>query len=123
MSEIKQNKQAGKTTYSGRRRDTTRKSGYKSHEEATGGKFKIEDCEEYTLKKGETLEITFSFPVTTDNYHFGFGLYYRVNASHTTSTSASGKQFLAVKLVKSCPCRPIQISSTSCKLAEANKYC
>ena len=96
MSEIKQNKQAGKTAYSGRRRDTTRKSGYKSHEEATGGKFKIEDCEEYILKKGETLEFIFSFPTTTDNHYFGFGLYYRVNASHTTTTSASGKEFLAV---------------------------
>lgn len=98
MSELKarQNKQAGKTAYSGRRRDTTRKSGYKSHEEATGGKFKIQDSEEYALKKGEVLELTFSLPTAPDKHYFGFGLYYRVNGAHKTSTSVTGKEFLAI---------------------------
>lgn len=93
---IKQNKQAGKTAYSGRRRDTTRKSGYKSHKEATGGKFKVEDCEEYTLQKGEILEFSFSFPTTEDKHYFGFGIYYRVNGLHITTTSAIGKAFLPI---------------------------
>ena len=38
IDKIKLNKLAGKTSYSGRRRPSTKKSGYKSHTDATGGK-------------------------------------------------------------------------------------
>lgn len=93
---IKQNKQAGKTTYSGRRRDTTRKSGYTSHENATGGKFKINECEEYSLFQGESLEFVFSFPKYDALCYFGFGLYFRVDGEHITKSTANGKNFLPI---------------------------
>ena len=39
------NKLPGKTQFSGRRRTTTRTSGFKSHPDSTGGELKIEEVE------------------------------------------------------------------------------
>jgi len=52
----------GKTQFSGRRRITTRKSGFNSHPDATGGEFKIEQVPTYKLARGETLKIEFTVP-------------------------------------------------------------
>lgn len=91
IDKIPSNKLPGKTTYSGRRRDTKRKSGFKSHADATGGKFSYESTNRYSLKKGECLEITFSFPSLLDDQYFGFGVYFLVNGTHSTSHNFSVK--------------------------------
>lgn len=90
-SEIKLNKQAGKTEYSGRRRSATRKSGYKSHEEATGGKYHEANTLLYKLRKGESLTLRFHFKTSAGSEYYGFGAYYRVEGAHSISTSATGK--------------------------------
>ena len=58
MRVTKQNKKPGKTGYSVKRRQTTRESGYHSHKNATGGKYKKLETITY---KGD-LEIIFNFP-------------------------------------------------------------
>lgn len=52
----------GKTEFSGRRRITTRKSGFKSHPNATGGEFKSESVPTYRLLPSETLILSFVVP-------------------------------------------------------------
>ncbi len=62
MAEEAGGKLPGKTQFSGRRRITTRKSGFNSHPDATGGEFKIEKVPSYKLAKDEVLKITFTVP-------------------------------------------------------------
>ncbi len=52
----------GKTQYSGRRRTTTRTSGFKSHPHTTGGEFKIEEVPAYVLSQGDSVVIDFTIP-------------------------------------------------------------
>lgn len=52
----------GKTQFSGRRRITTRKSGFNSHPDATGGEFKVEQVPTYNLRSGESLVVEFTVP-------------------------------------------------------------
>lgn len=63
----------GKTVYSGRRRPTTRKSGYKSHPESTGGEFKILAIPTYGLKAGQQLSVLFQLPEHLEGEFVGFG--------------------------------------------------
>jgi hypothetical protein len=91
IEKIKQNKLPGKTSYSGRRRDATKKSGYKSHSDATGGRFVEEQTKRYALKSGETLEITFTLPQENPTQFFGFGVFYRVEGSHKIETNFAVK--------------------------------
>ena len=76
-SEIKQQKRAGKALYSGRRRTTTRKSGFKSHSNATGGRFDAEAPDLTCLSENGTLEIEFHLPNVSDGKFSGFGFYFR----------------------------------------------
>ena len=52
----------GKTQYSGRRRITTRKSGFKSHPDSTGGEFKVEEVPALSLNAGEIIQVTYTVP-------------------------------------------------------------
>lgn len=52
----------GKTQFSGRRRITTRKSGFNSYPDATGGEFKVEGVPPYKLSSGESLVMEFTVP-------------------------------------------------------------
>ena len=56
------NKLPGKTEFSGRRRNKTRTSGFKSHPEATGGEVKILNVEAFIVAKGESVIIDFIIP-------------------------------------------------------------
>lgn len=91
IEKIKQNKLPGKTSYSGRRRDATRKSGYKSHSDATGGRFVEEQTKRYALKAGDTLEITFTLPEVNPTQFFGFGVFYRIEGSHKIESNFAVK--------------------------------
>ena len=71
--EFEQNKLPGKTQYSGRRRTTTRKSGYKTHPETTGGEFRTVCIESTFLKKGRSKEISVRLPQQSKREFVGFG--------------------------------------------------
>lgn len=63
----------GKTTYSGIRRSTTRKSGFKSHPDATGGEYKCDRAKGHIVIAGTPLKITFTIPTANKNVYAGFG--------------------------------------------------
>ena len=71
---MKLNKRYGKTKYSGRRRTVTRKSGFKSHPNATGGFYKLDKCMTFTDS------ISLDFEVHSKNKeekYAGYGFYFR----------------------------------------------
>ena len=84
---LKSIKQAGKTAYSGRRRTATKKSGFKSHSDATGGHYLITDSFEYKLKKGEVLELMFLLPAPNETQFQGFGFYFKVDGAHAIQSN------------------------------------
>ncbi len=63
----------GKTTYSGRRRITTRKSGFKSHPDSTGGEVQILDVDTFTIPAGERLTVEFKIPTHNTDSLVGYG--------------------------------------------------
>ena len=83
IDKIKLNKLAGKTSYSGRRRPSTKKSGYKSHTDATGGKFTRVDTHKYKLLKNEILNLKFILPLDKKAKFLGFGIYFKVDNKYT----------------------------------------
>jgi len=74
----------GKTQFSGRRRITTRKSGFNSHPDATGAEFKIEQVPTYTLARGETLQIKLTIPNKLSGIS-AFGGWYTADGQVQTS--------------------------------------
>ena len=70
------NKLPGKTVFSGRRRTATRRAGFKSHPDSTGGQFKIEKVRTWQVKAGEQLLLTFHVPATDAEHFAGFGVWY-----------------------------------------------
>ncbi len=52
----------GKTEFSGRRRNATRKSGHRSHPEATGGEFRSIQEPVFVVRAGDVLELVFTSP-------------------------------------------------------------
>lgn len=66
----------GKTLYSGRRRSVTRRSGFKAHEGATGGEYRVDDVASVKLKAGDRLELTFEFPEIPPGALAGFGFWF-----------------------------------------------
>ncbi|MDC7707263.1 hypothetical protein [Vogesella indigofera] len=52
----------GKTQYSGRRRTATRRSGFKSHPDSTGGEFKVSQERTIHLEAGDSIVVSFFVP-------------------------------------------------------------
>lgn len=52
----------GKTKYSGRRRTATRRAGFNSHPDSTGGEFKVSQQRTIHLEAGESIVINFLIP-------------------------------------------------------------
>ena len=77
--DFKLQKRAGKAEFSGRRRTATRKSGFQSHEEATGGKFSKSEVSVYQITATESLSILFELPPHSGEVFAGFGFYFRAN--------------------------------------------
>jgi hypothetical protein len=67
----------GKTAYSGRRRTTTRRSGFVSHPESTGGECKFEQADRVFLHGDTQLTFEFNIPEPTKKIYAGFGGYFR----------------------------------------------
>ena len=91
---FKQQKRSGKAEFSGRRRNTTRKSGYKSHQNSTGGKYKIDNATVYKIPANHRLKINFKFPNIEIDKFSGFGIYFRANKTlELSSNHNSFKKF------------------------------
>ncbi|MEF1191533.1 hypothetical protein QTO04_19985, partial [Vibrio parahaemolyticus] len=73
------NKLPGKTEFAGRRRTTTRTSGFKSHPDSTGGELKIEEVESILVPKGENVTITFQIPDHNPGDIVAFGGWFSCN--------------------------------------------
>lgn len=90
------NKLPGKTTYSGRRRSATRRAGFNSHPDSTGGEFRIEEESTLRVEAGEVLALVFEVPATDEEHFVGFGAWFIAPA------------FVAVT-VEGCPA-PVELS-------------
>lgn len=66
----------GKTQYSGRRRTTTRKSGFTSHADSTGGELKVEKVDSYLLAPGEAIKINFLIEDVHEDELVAYGGWY-----------------------------------------------
>ena len=71
----------GKTAYAGRRRPMTRKSGFKVHDETSGGEFERVQVKTFSLKKGQTLAVRFKLPPHKAKDFLGFGGWFRSEKS------------------------------------------
>lgn len=94
--DFKLQKRAGKAVYSGRRRTATRRSGFVSHEAATGGKIRTEAADVYLLAASTPLALTFEIPEPVDGGFRGFGFYFRSSADvrlHSDAPWFSGKTY------------------------------
>lgn len=63
----------GKSQFSGRRRTATRKSGYHSHPDATGGEFRQDQAPSFRVGRGDLLELVFSIPAYPAGSFVAFG--------------------------------------------------
>jgi hypothetical protein len=70
-------KRPGKSQWAGRRRPTTRTSGYSSNPEATGSEFRSVAVGGWQLEAGSSIEIQFRLPPTPEGTMVGFGGWYR----------------------------------------------
>ncbi|WP_417809638.1 hypothetical protein [Thioclava sp.] len=77
---FKLQKRAGKAEYSGRRRSATRLSGFKSHDEATGGKLQRVDALVFKASPDTPLELSFLMPDIDPERFAAFGFYFRANS-------------------------------------------
>ena len=69
----------GKTVYSGRRRPTTRKSGFSSSPNTTGGEWKTENTDNVHVRKEYQLEFQFNIPKHVKGSWIGFGGWFCVS--------------------------------------------
>jgi hypothetical protein len=67
----------GKTVYSGRRRTVTRRSGFQSHPDSTGGELKRVEVERILLRKKNSVTITLNIPDPDRELYAGFGGYFK----------------------------------------------
>lgn len=63
----------GKTEWSGRRRPTTRRSGFKAHEDATGGEFRKLAIPTVAIDAGTPLVVSFALPRHSEDSLLAFG--------------------------------------------------
>ncbi|WP_156105225.1 hypothetical protein [Litchfieldella xinjiangensis] len=90
MDALNLGKLPGKTQYAGRRRSTTRRSGFNSHPDSTGGEFKVDQVPALRLKKGEVFEITLYMPGHMPGDFLGFGGWFQADQSTEVVISAPG---------------------------------
>ena len=69
----------GKTAYFGRRRPMTRSSGFKTHEETTGGEFERVEVPAYHVRRGHRLNVVFDLPLGHPAELAGFGGWFRTD--------------------------------------------
>ena len=85
----------GKQEWSGRRRTTTRVSGYHSHKDATGGHYAVEGINQcYWLEKGEKMSLIFDVDEAIG--WSGFGGYFWYQGEISVSLSGLQKKTLKI---------------------------
>lgn len=97
MKEFDENKLPGKTKYSGRRRPTTRKSGFKVHAETSGGEFKTIQVTPGFLEAGTTKEIVIQLPTHEVGEFVGFGGWFTSDVPIRVEVRGEGIGRLLVK--------------------------
>ncbi len=98
------NKLPGKTIYSGRRRSMTRKSGFKSHPNSTGGEYKILEIEQYLIPAGKSLRVHYIIPACNKGDFVGFGGWFC--ATNTTNCQLSFSVKMPPRTTLTTPCYP-----------------
>jgi hypothetical protein len=88
--DFKLQKRPGKAEFSGRRRTTTRKSGFKSHEDATGGHYTVAEAQRFLLDAEGKLDIYFEMPPISKGKFSGFGFYFNSDGPLKIHVDASG---------------------------------
>ncbi len=81
----------GKTLYAGRRRATTRTSGFKVHKDTTGGEFRKHVEKQILLGQGESVNVTFEIAGHTTGDLIGYGLWFW-HTSEVSYTLRGGPQ-------------------------------
>jgi hypothetical protein len=69
-------KRHGKTQWAGRRRPVTRRAGFTSHPDATGGELEVAGVGGWALAAGASLEVRFRSPPAPPGALLGFGAWY-----------------------------------------------
>jgi len=115
MNKVNFGKLPGKTEFSGRRRTTTRKSGFKSHPDSTGGEFTKQQATSYVVEQKNPLRITFTITAITAGEFIAYGLWF--NADESVSVSVKGG---SGKRVLTPPSRPNWSKAGSMWIAENN---
>lgn len=99
---MKSGKLPGKTKFSGRRRTATRRSGFSSHPDSTGGEYKRLDIPTIHLSPGETVAIRFYVPDHSRGDLVGYGGWFF--APDTVEGEIEGSPFRRKTLIP--PCAP-----------------
>ncbi|MFY9263854.1 MAG: hypothetical protein WAO61_00260 [Solirubrobacterales bacterium] len=81
-------KRPGKREWAGRRRPVTRRAGFHSHPEVTGGEYEVDGVGGWLLGKGASVTVEFRLPQTPEGTLLGFGGWYR--APDTASVDIDG---------------------------------
>jgi len=90
-------KNAGKAIYAGRRRPMTRKSGFKSHPDSTGGEYRIVHADDaFRLEPGQSLSVQFDFSQLPKNQagFYGCGVYWKGPESLVVTLTGPGKRYI-----------------------------
>ncbi len=99
---MKSGKLPGKTKFSGRRRAATRRSGFSSHPESTGGEYKELILPTIHLSSGDTVTVRFTVPEHSSGELVGYGGWFL--APDTVDVKIEGSPFRRHTLVP--PCAP-----------------
>ena len=106
------NKLPGKTEFSGRRRLSTRTSGFLSHPNSTGGELKIEKIKSIWIPIGESITITFKIPNHKVGDIVAFGGWYSCDENIEVEISKGGFTKIINSNLIGCP---TQVASTSAR--------
>lgn len=88
MEDFNFGKLPGKTEFSGRRRTTTRKSGFSSHPDSTGGEFSKDLVPTYLVDSSNPLRITYKITEVAAGEFIAYGLWF--NAEDSVAVTISG---------------------------------
>ena len=92
----------GKTQYSGRRRPVTRKSGFSSHPDTTGGEFKVASVAPFVVSSQQSLVLRFVLPSHQIGDLVGFGVWFSAPPSVEVKLHGIGKR----RYIITSPCQP-----------------
>lgn len=74
-------KRPGKTEWAGRRRPMTRRAGFSSHPDSTGGEFTVAAVGGYGLDAGESVSVIFHIPTVSKGTIVAFGAWFTATPS------------------------------------------